>query len=669
MTLAGRYYPFSSMADRRYNPIESYGAIGNLRTVGLICADGSLDWLCFPNMSDGSVFGAMLDADKGGRFRVWVENASSRQRYIEGTNVLRTAFLPKGSIVGVTDFMPLWGSIRGKGHSTALNEVQRLVSCRGKEMDIHVEWCPRPDYARQRASVERDGDAWIATWNGGRLSLCGLPEGEMREDEYGPAVRGVFHLDRNEERSLVTRYRSDDTSCEAGPSRVLLKRTVETWRGWTHTPMDHENPDWAREWTPMVSRSELALKLLIHDDTGAIAAAPTTSLPEVLGGNLNWDYRYSWLRDSSMAAQALLALGHHEEAVEFLEWIRDASETACENEWDPRIMYGLHGEKDLEEIELTHLDGYHSSRPVRIGNGAAEQRQHEVYGELLTTGYELLRQDVQLDAKTMRFLARAADKVCDIWEQPDSGIWERRGPEYHYTYSKVMLWVTLDRAMHMAEKYGLEGDKGRWRETGECIAKAVLGEGYSERRGAFVEYFGGDALDAANLRIPLMEMLPFHDRRVQGTIDRITEELLEGGMLARNTEGVEKREGTFVMCTFWLVQVLALSGRTREARALLENASEVASPLGLFAEMFDPRTGYQLGNYPQAFSHIGFINAVMYLMHAEGHDVPILDPIGSEGHRKALGRRHVEGVDPRGEIRGRNRTPGQAYRLSKINRP
>lgn len=231
--------------------------------------------------------------------------------------------------------------------------------------------------------------------------------------------------------------------------------------------------------------------------------------------------------------------------------------------------------------------------------------------------------------------------------------------EHHYTYSKVMLWVALDRAVHMAERYGLEGDKERWRATGNSIAKAVLGQGYSEKRGAFVEYFGGDALDAANLRIPLMEMLPFHDPRVQGTIDRISEELLEGGMLARNTEGVERGEGAFIMCTFWLVQVLALSGRTREARALLENASEVASPLGLFAEMFDPRNGHQLGNYPQAFSHIGFINAVMYLMHAEGHDIPILDPIGSEQHRRELGRRHVEGVDPRGEIKGWNGTPGR----------
>ena len=664
MTSAGRYHPYSSMADRQYNPIESYGAIGNLRTVGLICANGSLDWLCFPNMSGGSVFGAMLDAEKGGRFRVWVEGASSRQRYVEGTNVLRTAFLPKGSLVGVTDFMPLWGSIRGKGRSTALDEVQRLVSCRGKDVDVHVEWRPRPDYARQRAHVERRGDAWTATWNGGRLSLCGLPEGRLEEDEHGPAVRGVFRLKRNEERALVTRYCSDDASCAVGASKALLKRTIDTWRGWIHTPVDRENSDWAREWTHMVSRSELALKLLIHDDTGAIAAAPTTSLPEVLGGGLNWDYRHSWLRDSSMVAQALLALGHHEEAVEFLEWIRDASEASCDNEWEPRIMYGLHGEKDLEEIELTHLDGYHSSRPVRIGNGAAEQRQHEVYGELLTTGYELLRQNVPLDARTMRFLSRAANKVCEIWEQPDSGIWERRGEEYHYTYSKVMLWVAVDRAAHMAERYGLEGDVERWKETGERIAKAVLGEGYSEERGAFTEYFGGDALDSANLRIPLMEMLPFHDRRVQGTIDRISEELLEGGMLARNTEGVERGEGAFIMCTFWLVQVLALSGRTREARALLENASEVASPLGLFAEMFDPRTGYQLGNYPQAFSHIGFINAVMYLLYAEDHEVPIPDPIGSDGHRKALGRRHVEGVDPRGEVKGRTGRQNRVDRRS-----
>ena len=650
MNLAGRYYPFSSIAELRYDPIESYGAIGNLRTVGLISVDGSLDWLCFPNVSDGSVFGAILDADKGGTFRIWVEDASSRQRYVEGTNVLQTTFLPKGSIVDLRDFMPLWGSIRGKGRSTTLNEIQRLITCRGKGVDMHVKWCPRPDYARKHAEIERRGDTWIAKWGDEYLSLCGLPEGKLDEDKYGKFVKGVFHLKRSEERALVTRYCSEDTSYSISTSKALLNRTIETWRSWVNAPMDHENPGWAREWAHMISRSELALKLMIHDDTGAIVAAPTTSLPEVLGGDLNWDYRYSWLRDSSMVAQALLALGHPEEAVEFLEWIKDASEASCAIKWDPKIMYGTHGEKDLEEMELTHLEGYRSSRPVRIGNGAADQRQHEVYGELMSTGYELLRHGVELSTDTMRFLSRVADKVCEIWEEPDSGIWERRGKEYHYTYSKVMLWVAIDRAIHMAEKYNLEGDVKLWKETGDLIATAVLREGYSEDRDAFTEYFGSDALDAANLRIPLMEMLPFHDVRVQNTIDRISSELMEGGMLARNTEGVEKGEGAFIMCTFWLVQVLALSGRTREARAVLENSNEVASPLGLFAEMFDPRTGHQLGNYPQAFSHIGFINAVMYLLYATGHEIPIPDPIGSDEHRRILGYRHVKGVDPEGKL-------------------
>ncbi len=650
MTTAGRYYPSSRMADHPYQPIESYGAIGNLRSVGLIGANGSLDWLCFPNVGGGSVFGALLDAEKGGRFKVWVKGASSRQRYLDGTNVLRTAFLPKGSIVSVTDLMPLWGSIRGKGHSKALQEVHRLVGCHGRAEHVQVEWSPRPDYARARCSIDREGEAWVARWDGGRLSLCGLPEGEVHETANGPVVTGAFRLERDEERALVTRHCSEELSCSVDGTRELLERTVETWRGWVHTPMDHETPGWASEWAHLVSRSELALKLLIHDDTGAIIAAPTTSLPEAVGGDLNWDYRYSWLRDASMAAQALLALGHHEEAVEYLEWIRDASEASCAVVWEPRIMYGVHGEKDLDEVELPHLDGYRSSRPVRIGNGAAEQRQLEVYGELMSTGYELMRQKVPMDDRTMRFLARTADKVCEVWEQPDSGIWERRGEENHYTYSKVMLWVALDRAAHMAEQYGLEGSTERWKEVGDLIADTVLREGYSERRGAFTEHFGSEALDAANLRIPLMELLPFEDSRVQGTIDLIVEELLEGGMLHRNTEGLERGEGTFVMCTFWLVQVLALSGRAREARAFLENASEVASPLGLFAEMFDPRTGAQLGNYPQAFSHIGFINAVMYLLYAEGRDIPILDPIGSIGHRSVLGHRHVAGIDRRSEM-------------------
>ena len=307
MTSAGRYYPSSLMAEQPYKPIESYGAIGNLRTVGLIGADGSLDWLCFPNTSGGGVFGAILDNKKGGCFRVWVDGASTRQRYVDGTNVLRTAFLPKGSIVGVNDFMPLWGDLRGKGRSTALDEVQRLISCRGRAVEVQVEWSPRPDYARKRAEMERHGNAWVARWGEEWLSLCGLPDGEVKDDGYGPVVRGTLRLERDEERSLVTRYCSDDLTCSVDSSKDLMKRTIAAWRRWVRTPMDYENPGWAREWSHLISRSELALKLLIHDDTGAILAAPTTSLPEVVGRELNWDYRYV-AADASMAA-GMLVLG------------------------------------------------------------------------------------------------------------------------------------------------------------------------------------------------------------------------------------------------------------------------------------------------------------------------------------------------------------------------
>jgi len=649
MTLAGRYYPASSVAERPYNPIESYGAIGNLRSVALVGADGSIDWLCLPNLSDASVFAALLDAERGGRFRVWADDASTRQRYIEATNVLSTAFLPRGSVITVTDFMPLWGDIRGKGRSHALSEIHRLLRCQGKEATVRVEWSPRPDYARAPVRIGKQDDVWMARWDGGSLSLCGLPDGKLEEDASGPVVRGTVHLRRNESAALVTRFASEDASCSVEATRELLDRTVDTWQRWVHTPMDHENPGWSREWAHMVSRSELVLKLLIHDDTGAIAAAPTTSLPEIMGGDYNWDYRYSWLRDSAMAAQALLSVGHPEEALEYLDWIERTSEASCAVEWAPQIMYGLHGEKDLEEIELSHLEGYRGSRPVRIGNGAAVQTQLELYGELMSTGYELLRYGIELDDRIRRFLVRVADKVCEIWERPDSGIWEVRGEERHYTYSKAMLWVALDRGVHMAEQFGLQGDVERWRRTGDAIAEAVLRHGFSEERDAFVEYFGGDSMEAVNLRIPLMELLPFDDPRVQSTINRTVWELMEGGMLYRNRDGLERGEGTFTMCTFWLAQALALSDRVTEARLVLEAAAEVASPLGLFAEMFDPRTGLHLGNYPQAFSHIGFINAVLYVLHAEGHYIPIPDPIGTKGHRERLGPRHVAGVDRRAE--------------------
>lgn len=643
MTSAERSCPASSDAERpAYRPIEDYGAVGNLRSVALVSNDGSVDWCCFPNVSGGSVFGALLDAAKGGRFRIDVKDSDHHQEYLENTNILQTILLPKRGSLTVTDFMPLWGDIVGKGHSHSRPEIHRLLQCQDGDVEVSVEWSPRPDYARARAKISEREEAWLAEWGQHSLSVCGIPEGRLVDTPFGPSVRSTFTMRDGEERALVTQYDPDELVVPLDITKKLLDMTESTWRSWVQTPKDRKHPGWANEWTDLISRSELALKLLIHDDSGAIIAAPTTSLPEIPGGDYNWDYRYSWLRDSSMTAQALITLGHHQEAVEFLQFITETAEHYCKDALNLQIMYGVNGEKDLTEEELEHLEGYQCAKPVRIGNEASEQRQLEIYGEIMSTGYELLRHKVEMSEEVMTFLSRVADRAIAVWDLPDSGIWEIRGDRKHYTYSKVMLWVALDRAVHMSEQYGLKGDVERWRKVGDEIAATVMRDGYSEERGAFVEHFGASTLDAANLRIPLLEFLPFDDERIQRTIDRTIDELLVDDMLYRNNHGLRVGEGAFTMCTCWLVQTLALSGRLVEAKRILYRVAEHASLLGLFAEMFDPRTGHHLGNYPQGFSHIGLINAVLYVMYAEGADVPIMAPIGSKAHREILGGNHVK---------------------------
>ncbi|HSD58839.1 MAG TPA: glycoside hydrolase family 15 protein [Methanotrichaceae archaeon] len=605
----------------RYKPISDYGAIGNLRTAALVCRDGSVDWCCFPYLDSPSVFASILDAKLGGCFRVSARGPEmGNQRYIPDTNVLKTQFKAGQSQLILTDFMPIWGDIHGFGKSYAYDQIHRILECRGGDVAVEVEWSPRPDYARAAVAIKRRHEQWQVPAGDETVFLCGLEEGEILDEGFGPVLHGRFRMMPKEKRVLITGWGGEAVNHSLERSQVMMDETVKTWRGWAYREEAEHHPEMFGEHFPLLIRSELVLKMISNADNGAIAAAPTTSLPEDIGGVRNWDYRYAWIRDGFMTAQALISLGHRTDALEFLHWIEEVSEASFREEKGLSIMHRLNGSPDVTEMVLSHLEGYQGSKPVRIGNAASDQLQLGIYGELLDTGFELIRRGERLKPSTMDFLSRVADFACSVWREPDHGIWEMRGPLQHFTSSKIMVWVALDRAVHLAERYGLKGDVHRWRRYRDKLRKIILDQGFDKERNSFVIHFGSKDLDAANLRIPMLGFLPAEDSRVQGTIDRTMEELTENGLVYRYIcdDGLPGKEGAFGLCTFWLVDALALSGRLDEAWSIFEGVVGRANHLGLFPEQFNPRTGEFLGNFPQAYTHIGMINSAIYLAHTSG---------------------------------------------------
>ncbi len=443
--------------------------------------------------------------------------------------------------------------------------------------------------------------------------LTGLPEESLPTIESA-AARTTLHLRSGERLSLACRWGEQNPRAAAELAEEQLRETLAWWREWTRECRIEPTSERLRE---LLLCSGMVLKLLTHERSGAIAAAPTTSLPEEIGGIRNWDYRFCWVRDSSMIVQAFATLGHLEDGIAFLGFL----ERAAQQHHDPsriQVVYGLQGETTLTEYTLGHLDGYRDSRPVRIGNAAAHQRQVDVYGELLEAAWDLHHLGASLTPAQWEWLRGIADYVCDAWRLRDRGIWEVRGPERHFTYSKVMCWVALDRALRLAEALGWEGDTTRWLRERETIREAVLLNAFDERQQSFVQCFESTTLDASNLLIPIVGFLPPEDGRVQGTIDATLRELTENGLVYRyhteeTPDGVGGGEGAFGLCTFWLVDALALSGRVEEAQAIFEGMLARANDLGLYAEEIDPRSGEFLGNFPQAFTHVGLINAAHYL--------------------------------------------------------
>jgi GH15 family glucan-1,4-alpha-glucosidase len=594
-----------------YLPIEDHGIIGNLHTAALVGTDGTIDWLCLPAFDSPSVFCSILDDEKGGHFALRpVGYTRSQQIYLPDTNVLLTRFFSPEGLAEVLDFMPI---VAGPGERHRLVRNVRVI--RGS-MDFRMECRPAFDYARRDHSVSVGKTG--AVFSSGAYCL-GLATDVRLEEWDGGAAGARISLGAGERATFVLAHLDRGE----GPGEILsevefeelLHRTLQYWRRWL------ANTTYHGRWREMVHRSALALKLMVYDPTGALVASPTMGLPEGIGGERNWDYRYTWLRDAALALYALIYIGFEEEARNFMGWLRDR----CQEDRDGLLqpLYGIDGRTDVAEVELTHLSGYMNSAPVRLGNGAHDQRQLDLYGAVLDAAYLYNKYGAPLDYDLWRNLAKILNWLSENWRDPDEGIWEVRGGRRQFVSSKLLSWVALERAGRIARQRGLPGGNGRWERERDAIYEEIMEMGWNEERNSFVQFYGSDALDASLLMMPLVKFVGPTDPRWIATLDRIQQELTYDTLVDRyQTEnaapdGLDGGEGSFNLCSFWLVECLTQAGRIDEARLALEKMFSYANHLGLYSE----ETGYAgeaLGNFPQAFTHLALISAAVHLDHALG---------------------------------------------------
>jgi GH15 family glucan-1,4-alpha-glucosidase len=586
-----------------YAPLARYGVIGDLHTAALVSAFGSLDWLCAPRFDSPSVFAALLDDAKGGRWRICLVGATDHsQRYIEGTNVLQTIHHARNTELIITDFMPV---ARARG---AHVEVHRVVQCIGGGAEIDIEFTPRFGYATERTTIRQRAYGWIATDAQRDVATLSATPG-IAWSLDSTTLRGRASLRDGDRVAFVLRCDDDEVHAVSSfETQGKLNETIAWWREWAGR-LRYNGP-----YRDMVERSALTLKLCCYAPSGAIVAAPTTSLPEAPGAARNWDYRYTWLRDSAFVSYALERLGYVDEVDAFTNFIKRIARRA---DGGPiQIMYDLDGGRHLPERVLEHLEGYGGAKPVRIGNAAASQFQLDVYGELL----EMLRirywrtlPSEGLWEAMHSLVAWAADH----WREPDWSIWEARMDARHYVFSKVMAWVALDRGASLAQQGGFPGDVARWRREAALIQQDVLANGWDPVRLTFRQAYDGDDLDAAVLVIPTMRFLPRLDPRIRQTIDAVHRELNAGSddliFRYRGPDGLLGAEGAFVICSFWLAQAHALAGDFATGEALFQKLLARATPLGLYGEQIDPATGAHLGNFPQAFSHAAVMTTALVL--------------------------------------------------------
>jgi GH15 family glucan-1,4-alpha-glucosidase len=576
--------------------IEDYGLIGDLQTAALVGYDGSVNWLCLPRFDSASCFAALLGDERHGRWLLAPagEIQARSRRYRPGTLVLETDFETAEGAVRVIDFMPR----RGAGAPQLVRIVEGL---QGRvPMGMHLAL--RPDYGSITPWVEPvpDGVEAAAGPDAFHLSTS-LP----LRIEPGKVIAEFDAIAGARERFVLSWHPSHLEPPPVEDADSALARTEAAWREWSG------RCTYQGEYRDEVLTSLIALKAMTNEATGALVAAPTTSLPEDLGGVRNWDYRYCWLRDSVLTLNALLAGGYTEEAVAFRDYL---TRVATGDPSKLQIMYGVGGERRLTEFEVDELPGYEGSKPVRIGNAASEQFQLDVYGEVMGVAYVAAEQLGRIDPRLWPRWRGLIEHVESIWREPDDGIWEARGPQRHYTHSKVMAWTVFDRAVRLAERFGLDAPVERWKQIRAEIHEEVCRQGYDPTRRTFTQYYGSKELDASVLSIPMVGFLPGDDERVTGTIDAVQRELGRDGFISRYStdetdDGLPGGEGQFLACSFWLVNTLALNGRVQEARALFERLLGLTNDLGLLAEEYDVEHQRQVGNFPQAFSHLALINA------------------------------------------------------------
>jgi GH15 family glucan-1,4-alpha-glucosidase len=598
-----------------YPPIESHGLIGDLQTAALVTNDGTIDWFCAPRFDSPSIFAGLLDHRKGGHFRIAPEETSytSKQLYIPGTPILITRFLSADGVGEVIDFMPVAGT-----RATDRHRLVRMVRVVRGTMRFRIDCQPRFNYGRDshETVVTPEGAlfrsptmtvALNATRPNGRL----ISEADLRREENGFSATATLSV--GDIGGAVLETAADEPPHLVPPGEVLemFEQTRDFWRGWIG------GSRYAGRWREAVERSAMTLKLLTYAPTGALIAAATAGVPEQIGGERNWDYRYTWVRDGSFSVHALLSLGFTDEARAFLQWLRDRIRDV-EGESAPlQIMYRIDGSPELNEEVLDHFEGYRGSRPVRIGNGAANQLQLDVFGEAIDCLHLADEHGLQISHDAWRSICQLVDWLGTRWDQPEDGIWETRGGRQDFTYGRLMSWVAFDRAIRLARRRGRPADLVGWTNARDAVYRQLIERGYNAKREAFTQHYATDVVDAALLYMPLVGFIPPGDPMWTSTMRAMDEELVSDSLVYRydpsaSPDGLLGSEGTFTMCTFWYVDALARSGRLDDARLTFEKMLTYGSHLGLYSEEIAP-TGEQIGNFPQAFSHLALISAAVNL--------------------------------------------------------
>ena len=593
-----------------YKSIGDYGIIGDLHTIALVGIDGSIDWCCLPHFDSPSLFGSILDHKAGGRFKIApVHEGNTRQMYLPETNILLTRFLQDDGVGELTDFMPVESD--EPGYRPRRHQIIRMVSVVRGQVCFRLDCAPAFNYGRDTHSAEVAPKGVVFRTENSTVGLVSPIPLKVRE---GVAYQ-EFVVKQGESLTFFLEFveanGKNDLLSTPESGEEAFQNTSAFWQRWL------AQCQYDGRWREMVHRSALTLKLLTYAPTGAIVAAPTTSLPEHVGGPRNWDYRYTWIRDAAFSLYGLLRLGFTVEAARFMDWL-NARCHELNLDGSLQLVYGIDGRRNLAEQELNHLDGHRGSRPVRIGNAAANQLQLDIYGTIMDAVYVYNKHGSPISYDLWTNLCRLLDYVCTNWEQPDEGIWEVRGGRRHFVYSKVMCWVALDRGIRLADSRGYPGNRARWMAERDRIYTDVMQKGWNPKVGAFVQSYGSEALDASNLIMPLVFFVSPTDPRMLSTIDRTLEQLALGSLVYRYevgkaaSDGLEGEEGTFSLCTFWLVEALTRAGRLSEARLIFEKMLSYTNHLRLYAEEVS-HTGEQLGNFPQAFTHFGLITAASNL--------------------------------------------------------